>query len=434
MDVHLRISIDTPSDSAALATGELALVLARLQRALDDVRKDLAEAPPERPRRVIVTVDSTAPAPEADWSRAVVSAPLPPAASLRPPSIPGLEPPTPMAVPEAPAPVPAGGDSPALRVPEAGAHTLFKVVASSPPEPVLPRAADSRVEVHRVWRRREYGEYGAETDTWSQDPGLRDRILVLADRVRVRDRLARLAGAEARHGYVAAFGRVADRTRSSGAAALAAARRMGHMVHMGAGRAAAIAHRQATRDWGMVPQSVAIIVVGVFAGYFLGGLPTPPSQTRTTVRSGTLTQATVAAEAFAPAGRPVAPAVAPAADAPAARRASSIEERPAAARSAPVPVEPAGPVVTLASVHSGTGRPSGEPQFAGSLLVQSEPSGAKVYVNQELVGVSPLLLPKMRARSYAIQVGIEGHELWSRGIQVVANRQTKVTAQLQPER
>jgi hypothetical protein len=70
----------------------------------------------------------------------------------------------------------------------------------------------------------------------------------------------------------------------------------------------------------------------------------------------------------------------------------------------------------------------------GSLRVESEPTGAQVFLNQELIGITPLLLSKVRARSYAIRIDLEGYSRWSRGIQVPSDHQTLVSAHLERER
>jgi hypothetical protein len=74
------------------------------------------------------------------------------------------------------------------------------------------------------------------------------------------------------------------------------------------------------------------------------------------------------------------------------------------------------------------------PQYVGSLVVESQPSGAQVFLNQEPVGVTPLLLSTVRARTYAIRLDLEGYERWSRGIYVVMDEKTSVTALMERDR
>ena len=72
--------------------------------------------------------------------------------------------------------------------------------------------------------------------------------------------------------------------------------------------------------------------------------------------------------------------------------------------------------------------------MTGSLVIESEPSGAQVFINQRPVGVSPVVLSEVRAGAYAIQVQADGYTRWSRGIYVVVNQRTLVVAQLEHER
>jgi hypothetical protein len=75
--------------------------------------------------------------------------------------------------------------------------------------------------------------------------------------------------------------------------------------------------------------------------------------------------------------------------------------------------------------------PSVSKGFKGRLIVESEPSGATVLINQRPVGVTPLELPRYPASSYAIWVQHEGYERWTAGLLVPANKVTRVNARLQ---
>jgi hypothetical protein len=70
----------------------------------------------------------------------------------------------------------------------------------------------------------------------------------------------------------------------------------------------------------------------------------------------------------------------------------------------------------------------------GLLFVESRPSGGQVFLNQIPVGVTPLALSKIRARAYAVRIDVEGYALWSRGIYVIPEQKTHVTALLEPDR
>jgi hypothetical protein len=72
--------------------------------------------------------------------------------------------------------------------------------------------------------------------------------------------------------------------------------------------------------------------------------------------------------------------------------------------------------------------------IGGSLLVETEPSGAQVIINLKPVGVTPLLLSNIVPGAYAVQVKVDGYSHWSRGIYIKLNQQTHVVAQLERER
>jgi hypothetical protein len=74
------------------------------------------------------------------------------------------------------------------------------------------------------------------------------------------------------------------------------------------------------------------------------------------------------------------------------------------------------------------------PQFRGSLVVNSRPSGARVFVNGRSVGQTPLVLRNQPAGSRAIRVALDGYEPWSTAVQVVADTETRLRAELRAER
>lgn len=93
------------------------------------------------------------------------------------------------------------------------------------------------------------------------------------------------------------------------------------------------------------------------------------------------------------------------------------------------------PVVQIAesqtaAATAGTRRP----QFRGSLVVNSRPSGARVFLNGRSVGQTPLVLRNQPAGSRAIRVALDGYEPWSSGVQVVADTETHLRAELRAQR
>jgi len=76
-------------------------------------------------------------------------------------------------------------------------------------------------------------------------------------------------------------------------------------------------------------------------------------------------------------------------------------------------------------------RGSTSSQFQGRLIVDSNPQGATVLINQRAVGVTPLDLPRYRAASYAVWVEREGYARWSAAVLVPADKVTRLKAQLE---
>ena len=72
-----------------------------------------------------------------------------------------------------------------------------------------------------------------------------------------------------------------------------------------------------------------------------------------------------------------------------------------------------------------------EPTFHGTLSIRSEPLGALVWVDGELIGATPLILKKVVAGSRVVRIESGGYERWSAAARVVANKETSILASLQ---
>jgi hypothetical protein len=70
------------------------------------------------------------------------------------------------------------------------------------------------------------------------------------------------------------------------------------------------------------------------------------------------------------------------------------------------------------------------PRLSGTLIVTSTPRGASVYLNNKLAGETPLVMRGLAAGSRAVRVDLDGYARWSRGIQVVADQATTISAHL----
>jgi PEGA domain len=118
----------------------------------------------------------------------------------------------------------------------------------------------------------------------------------------------------------------------------------------------------------------------------------------------------------------------------------TLHEVPRAAASPIAPVATAfanPPVVPIADPRTAAPTAAAgirRPQFRGSLVVNSLPSGARVFVNGRSVGQTPLVLRNQPAGSRAIRVALDGYEPWSSAVQVVADTETRLRAELRAQR
>jgi len=91
-------------------------------------------------------------------------------------------------------------------------------------------------------------------------------------------------------------------------------------------------------------------------------------------------------------------------------------------------------VPTAAVREQSVGKGAKTPQFVGTLLIESDPAGATVFINQQSVGDTPVLLKQLRAGSYVVRLEHEGYQRWSSAATVSAVRQERVKAKLDRER
>ena len=109
------------------------------------------------------------------------------------------------------------------------------------------------------------------------------------------------------------------------------------------------------------------------------------------------------------------------------RGADAVKERgadPVGSASAPLP-RAVGTALVAPSL------PARSPEHRGTLIVTSQPVGASVYVNNRLAGRTPLVMKALPAGSRAVRLSLDGYAAWSRGVSVVANQSTAITAKLE---
>ena len=69
-------------------------------------------------------------------------------------------------------------------------------------------------------------------------------------------------------------------------------------------------------------------------------------------------------------------------------------------------------------------------RFRGGLTVHSTPAGATVFMNNNRVGQTPIVLASLTAGSRAVRLEHDGYAPWSRSVSVVANQATRIDAVL----
>lgn len=71
--------------------------------------------------------------------------------------------------------------------------------------------------------------------------------------------------------------------------------------------------------------------------------------------------------------------------------------------------------------------------FKGSVTLNSEPQGARAFVDGKAVGSTPVFLAEIPVGSRVVRLEAEGYQTWSAAVRVIANEQTQVSARLYRE-
>jgi len=72
-------------------------------------------------------------------------------------------------------------------------------------------------------------------------------------------------------------------------------------------------------------------------------------------------------------------------------------------------------------------------EFVGAVLVESRPSGARVFIDGKLAGTTPLSVAEVSAGSHVVRLELPGHNRWSSAVRVVAGQRVRVAASLEEE-
>jgi hypothetical protein len=68
----------------------------------------------------------------------------------------------------------------------------------------------------------------------------------------------------------------------------------------------------------------------------------------------------------------------------------------------------------------------------GSLQVASRPSGAPVFVDDNLIGTTPLLLSNVATGSRRLRIELSGYKIWTTSVQIEPSGRFRVSASLEP--
>lgn len=88
------------------------------------------------------------------------------------------------------------------------------------------------------------------------------------------------------------------------------------------------------------------------------------------------------------------------------------------------------PSASLAIRLKKTAAPAKNASGAGSMVVDSRPAGARVFVNDRLVGRTPLAIPGLPAGPATVRIEMDGYQRWATTVRVNAGEQTRVAASL----
>jgi hypothetical protein len=80
-----------------------------------------------------------------------------------------------------------------------------------------------------------------------------------------------------------------------------------------------------------------------------------------------------------------------------------------------------------------TPSPAAPERTSGSLMVDSRPAGARVFVDGRLVGTTPLLLDTVSAGEHAVRLEMDGFSTWSTTTRVMGGERNRVSGSLEQQ-
>jgi serine/threonine protein kinase len=76
--------------------------------------------------------------------------------------------------------------------------------------------------------------------------------------------------------------------------------------------------------------------------------------------------------------------------------------------------------------------PAAPERVSGSLMIDSRPAGARVFVDGKLVGTTPLLLDPVGAGDHGVRLELDGHSPWTTTTRVTGGERVRVSGSLEP--
>ena len=99
-----------------------------------------------------------------------------------------------------------------------------------------------------------------------------------------------------------------------------------------------------------------------------------------------------------------------------------------------VAINPTHPLQSVIVAMTRTRAPTAPPPAAslfGSLTVESRPAGAKVFIDGQPAGATPLTLPRLGTGDHEVRLEHEGYRRWSSSVKIVSGERNRVTASLE---
>jgi hypothetical protein len=78
-----------------------------------------------------------------------------------------------------------------------------------------------------------------------------------------------------------------------------------------------------------------------------------------------------------------------------------------------------------------TSAPAATADAIGALQITSRPVGAQVFVDDNLVGTTPLLVPNVSTGPHHVRIESPGHQSWSTAVQIERGKRFRVAANLE---